>query len=174
MAVPIASALLFSWLALLNRIPPLDWRDQERQWCADPLSEFSPKEGTSVRQGDDLVKLARVSRFWQDGRYYGQSSRVTPAGRIHEEALTPFDRREGEREFTSPGDLVRLLSLLSYLPPSDPDAKPGNRVLVAFPVKGRWVVRVYCGDAVPKEVNDLTKALGLSNGWLAHIKARVP
>jgi hypothetical protein len=175
MAALVAPALLFSWLALLNRVPPLDRRDQECQWCADPLSEFSPKEGTSVRQGDDLMKLARVFRAWQDGRYYGQSSWVTPAGMVHEEALTPFDHWcDRDTAFTSPGNVMGLLSLLWDLPPSDPGAKPGNCLRVAFPVKGRWAVRVYRCDAVPKEVIELTKALGLHYDWLHQMRSRVP
>lgn len=55
--------------------------------------------------------------------------------------------------------LARLPALLRALPPSDPAAHPTNRVIVAFPVDGRWIVRSYRNDAVPKEVEDLRKAL---------------
>lgn len=170
MFAPVVCALLFAGFSWLNRIPPLDRHARERRWCARPSSEFWPKHGAPVVKGDDLVKMARVAGPWENGRDYGQSSWVTPDGVIHEEWLNSWDGG-GNATLLSPRDLVRLLSLLWDLPPSDPGAMSGNRVHVAFPVKGLWVVRTYRRDSVPSEVDELSKALGLDSSWLYYFDA---
>jgi hypothetical protein len=158
MLVPVACAPVFLWLAQRNRVPPVARGEREHDWTANPLNtEFYPKEGAWVASGDDLVKLARVEGPW-DGRYYGKSWWVTPDGMIHYMWHYPDDA--GGDTVPAPAEaLVRLPGLLGKLPPSDPAAGPKDRVLIAFPVKGRWVVRAYHRKALPKEVNDLAKAL---------------
>jgi hypothetical protein len=60
-------------------------------------------------------------------------------------------------------DLARLPALLRALPPSDPAAARSNRVVVAFPVDDRWVVRTYRKDAMPEAFEALSTALSMPN-----------
>ncbi|HEV3121745.1 MAG TPA: hypothetical protein VGY53_07575 [Isosphaeraceae bacterium] len=159
MLVPVACAPVFLWLAQRNRVPPVERGEREHHWTLDPLNtEFEPKEGTRVASGDDLVKLARVEGPWGSGRYYGTCWYVTPDAMLHYQWHNPDDA--GGDTVPAPAEgLARLPALLRKLPPTDPAAGPKDRLLVAFPSNGRWVVRTYRRDALPKEVDDLAKAL---------------
>jgi hypothetical protein len=81
-----------------------------------------------------------------------------PDGTIHY-TINVYIDEYGSRGRIRPENRARLPALLQALPPSDPAAPRANRTIVAFPAAGRWVVRSYRNNAVPKAVRDLEKAL---------------
>ena len=120
----------------------------------EDLREFWPKDGERVEPRDRsvIVKVAEVSGNYAqsrwlmtDGVIYYTSYSVTDAG--------------GGRVPARWDEVERLAALLQALPPSDPAAQPNMRMVVAFPVNGQWVVRTYRGDAKPKGVADLARAI---------------
>ncbi|MGP0063546.1 MAG: hypothetical protein ACLQGP_08110 [Isosphaeraceae bacterium] len=158
--IVVIGVVLTTWLALRSRVPPVDPRKREEDWCSMPLHEgFWPKQGTSVSERDRiLVKLARVIGPWQDGKYYGQSWWVTPNGMVNYELRSATLVGEGANPAPKEG-LATLPALLKALPPSDPTAGLKDRVLVAFPINGRYVVRIYRHSALPSPVDDIAEAL---------------
>ena len=163
LAVPAVCALaMVLWPMLRSNWPmPGDRWKLESLWCSSPTRhEFWPPVGRWDSWGDDLVKLARVSGPCPEHqRHFGQSWWVTPDDAIHDQSNSHYDAG-GDTLPLPIGARLRLPTLLKALPPSDPLAGPINRVLVAFPLRGVWVVRQYRDDAVPREIIDLAKAIG--------------
>lgn len=157
LALPVLCAPAFFWLAMRNRVPPVERWEREYRWCSNPLGPFWPAEGEWVSGGDELVKLARVNGPW-DGRHRGQSWCLTPDGMVRSQWHIGIDAGGDDLPAPAAG-LAKLPALLRALPPSDPAAGPTNRVLVALPVGGYWTVRSYRRDALPKEVIALAEAL---------------
>ena len=163
--VPVVCAPVFLWVA--NRYfrvppaPPIELADRVYDWCTAPLySEFWPMEGTPAVSTDRvLLELAYLSGPYSfDGQYHGRSWWITPDGMIHVIDRLPTDCVG--REKPAPKDVLdRLADLQQNLPPSDLAAQPTNCWWVAVPVQGRYVVRTYRRDAIPKEVRDLDNAL---------------
>jgi hypothetical protein len=164
MLVPVACTPVFLWFALYGWDPrglrqPSEY---EHDWVRNPVEEkFWPVDGERVKLGDPLVKIAGVSFLNKPyGGYRGVSRWVTQDGMVHEEIHVGNDAWSGDRPASTTG-LPQLRSLLQKLPPSDPAAGPLVRSLVTFPDKGQWVVRVYRHDALPKEVEELAKTVGI-------------
>jgi hypothetical protein len=167
--VPVACAPVFYYFAMRDRISPDERVERQHRWVVHArTAEFSPRDGERVEPGDMLVILAEVTdrKSYVVGGgndrggygYYARSRWLMPDGMIHFTWNMRLDANDG-RVFARADNLAKLPTLLRVLPPSDPAAKVEDRVIVAFPVDGRWVVRTYSGAAVPKEVLDLHEAL---------------
>jgi hypothetical protein len=151
LAVPIVCAPLFLLVAMSQRVSPETIEDQ---WIQNPESKFAIEEGDPAGWGDDLLYVAFVSRA------AGSDQRVIwslkPGNMLHFR-VRGNDAWTGTKP-VKPGVSARLPGVLKKLPPSVPPADPRNRVVVAFPVSGRWVVRSYPYPG-PEEYDDLKKAL---------------
>jgi hypothetical protein len=153
LALPVACAPLFLWLAMSNRVSP---KSLEDRWIDQPRSEFPIKDGDWAGSGNNIVYMASVS-----GPRYGYYHRVfwtlNPSGtrraRVHGGTDAWTDEKPAPPELSA-----RLPALLRKLPSSVQPVDLGNRVVVAFAVNRRWVVRSY-PDGGPKEVKDLYDAL---------------
>ena len=146
--------------ASLRHLPRYEPWERDYRWSFMPLrdDEFWPKQGELVRAEDRLlVKLARVNGPW-DGEYYGQSWRVTADGTVHFTMHSGSDTG-ASKDPAPPEGLARLPQLLRALPLSDSAVRSEDRILVAFPVGGRYVVRTYDRSAVPTEVEAIARAI---------------
>jgi hypothetical protein len=161
--VPAACAPVFYYLATRDRISPDERVERQRLWVTNTIKrEFSPRDGEHVGAGDMLVILGWA--HYKGGYQYDAESRwLMPDRTIHYERNVGLDAWNGDG-LVPEDNLARLPSLLRALPPSDPAVPPSNRVVVAYPVDERWVVRNYRKDAIPKAFEDLVKALEFPDG----------
>jgi hypothetical protein len=153
LALPVACAPLFLWLALSSRISPAALEDR---WIANPGAEFPIKDGDWAGWGDNPVYLASVSGPWPGG-YHRVFWSVRPEGELRGRVDGGNDGWTDVKH-SPPGLRARLAGVLQKLPPSLPTPDPRNRVVVAFAINGRWEVRSYPGSGL-KEWNDLWNAL---------------
>ena len=126
-------------------------------WTKFPLSEFWPREDCPAPPGADLVRIA-VVHGPEAGFLFGDVWSVTSGGILRAEYRDSCDAWSCQAPVPAEA-LARLPALLEALPPSDPAPPPANRVYVAFPVKGLWVVRKYRRDPLPRQVADLAHAV---------------
>jgi hypothetical protein len=153
LALPVACAPLFLWLAMRSRISPAALEDR---WIANPGAEFPIRDGDWAGWGDNLVYVASVSGPWPGG-YFRVFWSVQPKGELRGRVDGGNDAWTDVKQ-SPPGLRARLAGVLQKLPPSVPTPDPRNRVVLAFAINGRWAVRSYPGRG-PKEFDDLWNAL---------------
>ena len=160
LVLPVVCAPVFYYLAMRDRITPGERLHRQWQWVKNGMKgEFPVWEGGRVSPGDPLVILANVSYKGMHD-YFACSRCLMPDGTIHVEINIGNDQWDS-RGLVRGDSLARLPALLKALSPSDPAARPANRMLVGFPVDGWWTVRSYRKDAQPQAVKDLFEALEL-------------
>jgi hypothetical protein len=151
LAMPIVCAPVFLWIAMNQRVSPETIEDQ---WIQHAETKFAIEEGDPVGWGDNLLYVASVSQgVASDHRVIWS---LKP-GNMLRFRVRGNDAWDGTKP-VKPGLSTRLSGVLQKLPPSVPPADPGNRVVVAFPASGRWVVRSYPYPG-PKEYDDLKNAV---------------
>jgi hypothetical protein len=162
MAVPVACAPVCLLLAELNREPEDLW-SRECRWCANPLDRrFFLDEGEEAPY-DAVVQYSKVEEpDPQSGRYLGHTRLITADGWVR--GLRWAGGLDGSGDRLSEPILKHLSALLQRLPPSDRAADPKDRVLIAFPVHRRWVIRTYRRGALPRQVEDLARLIKMPDG----------
>lgn len=162
LAIPVAFALLFYVILERIRVPPEQRRSVEYKWVRDPLkARFYPAEDSQVRPGDPILKVARIITSRS-----AHSWLVMDGGIIRDDWYYGFDAGgNDEMPPANPEGLARLPRYLKRLPPSDLAANSPNSLIIAFPSAGVWVVRRYRLDAVPKEADDIAKALAIHSSF---------
>jgi hypothetical protein len=158
LALPVACAPLFLWLAMTSRVAQEPQVSIWERWMYHPDREFPIKDGDLVGQGGILAHVAFVGGphglLDQYSRWFYT---LNPDGMLDCDVYTGSDRWLDPKP-VPPGLLARLPALLQKLPPSDQSVDPGNRVVVAFAGNSRWFVRSYRHPG-PKEVGDLMSAM---------------
>jgi hypothetical protein len=160
LALPVACAPLFLWLAMRERVPP---ERLEHQWMYRPSREFPIKDGDWVVPGGDLGYVAfgdAKTPHTMGEFYYRVVYSLKREGVLECHIHTGIGSRVDSKQ-APPGLSARIPVLLQKLPASVQPVDPRNCAVVAFAVNGRWFVRSYPFPG-PKELSDLMNALSPS------------